>query len=101
VTYELQERNVQIAQRRSRLANLQLKEGLAAARDALEAEESLRTARNSLSGALVSYYSTRLAFLAKLGMLWVDEKGLLHERTEPFDFARIQRQYPQTAPAGQ
>lgn len=100
VTYQLQERNVQIAQRRTRLADLQLKEGLVAARDALEAEESLRTARNSLSRALVSYYSTRLAFLAKLGMLWVDEKGLLHERTEPFDFARIQRQYPQTAPAG-
>jgi outer membrane protein TolC len=92
-SYELQRRNVEIARRRRKLANLQQKEGLASARDVLEAEEALRAAQNGLTSALVGYTTTRLTFLARLGMVWVDEKGMVHEREQPFRFDRLERRY--------
>jgi len=92
-SYELQVHNVEIALRRRKLAALQQKEGLASARDVLEAEEALRTAQNGLTRALVGYTATRLGFLARLGMLEVDERGQVHERAEPVRFDRIERRY--------
>ncbi|MHC4982130.1 MAG: TolC family protein [Planctomycetota bacterium] len=92
-SYEIQVRNVEIAKRRRALAALQLQKGMASARDVLEAEESLRTAQNGLTSALVSYTTTRLDFLADLGMLQVDEKGQVHERAEPFKFTRLEERY--------
>lgn len=92
-SYELQVRNVAIAVRRVKLARVELREGFAIARDVLEAQESLRSARNGLTRALVNYTTTRFAFLADSGMLWVDERGQLHERTEPFRFNRIRQRY--------
>ncbi len=94
--HEFQLRSVQIARRRRKLAALQQKEGQASARDVLEAEEALRNAQNGLTSALVDYTTTRLEFLGSLGMLRVDEKGSIHERKEPFGFARISRRYPET-----
>ncbi len=91
--YELQVRNVEIAKRRRKLASLEQKEGQASARDVLEAEEALRSAQNGLTGALISYTTTRLTFLASLGMISVNEKGKVNERAEPFRFDRIQRRY--------
>ena len=91
--YELQVRNVEIAKRRRKLASLQQKEGQASARDVLEAEEALRSAQNGLTSALISYTTTRLTFLASLGMISVSEKGKVNERAEPFRFDRIQRRY--------
>lgn len=96
-SYEIQVRNVQIATRRRKLAALEQKEGEASARDVLEAEEALRSAQNGLTGEMVDYTTTRLRFLATLGMVWIDEKGMLHERTEPFKFDRIERRYPEVA----
>ena len=96
-SYELQQRSVQIATRRRKLASLQLKNNLASARDVLEAEEALRNAQNGLMSALISYTTTRLEFLATLGMIDVDEKGAVHERTEAVLFNRIQGQYPYVA----
>ena len=96
-SYELQQRSVQIATRRRKLASLQLKNNLASARDVLEAEEALRNAQNGLMSALISYTTTRLEFLASLGMIDVDEKGAVHERTEAVLFNRIQGQYPYVA----
>lgn len=93
-SYEIQARSVEIAVRRRKLAALQQKEGQASARDVLEAEEALRSAQDGLTNALVSYITTRLQFLATLGMLWIDEKGLIHERAEPFKFDSIRRLYP-------
>jgi outer membrane protein TolC len=93
-SYEIQVRSVAIAVRRRKLAALQQREGQASARDVLEAEEALRNAQDGLTSALVSYTTTRLQFLATLGMLWVDDKGLIHERTEPFKFDPIRRLYP-------
>jgi len=92
--YDIQQRSVQIAQRRSKLATLQLKEGLASTRDVLEAEESLRNAQNGKTSALISYTTTRLEFLATLGMIDVDEKGVVHEREQAVSFDRIENRYP-------
>jgi len=96
-SYRLQLQNVQIAKRRRKLASLQQKAGQASARDVLEAEDALRRAENGLTNALISYTTTRLEFLATLGMLSVDEKGRIHERAEPFRFKPIERRYPYVA----
>ena len=92
-SFELQDKNVRIANRRYRLASLRQKEGQLSATDVLDAEQDLRLAKNDLTSALVSYTTTRLEFLTTLGMIDVDEKGKLHERTEPFKFGRISRRY--------
>jgi len=96
-SYKLQVRSVAIADRRRKLASLQQKQGLASARDVLEAEEAFRSAQNGMTSALVQYTNTRLDFLGKLGMLAVDERGMLNERTEPLTFERIVERYPYTS----
>jgi len=96
-TYKLRLRNVEIAKRRRKLAVLQQKEGQASARDVLEAEDDLRQAQNGVTDALVSYTTTRLQFLTTLGLLAVDEKGMLHEREKPFEYDRIRQRYPYLA----
>jgi outer membrane protein TolC len=92
-SYKLQLRSVKTAVARSKLARLQQKEGLASTDDVLRAEESLRNAQDGLTQAMVSYTTTRLNFLADLGMMEVDEKGELHERKQPFEFERIRKRY--------
>lgn len=96
-TYKLRLRNVEIAKRRRKLAVLQQKEGEASARDVLEAEDALRQAQNGVTDALVSYTTTRLQFMTTLGLLVVDEKGMLHEREKPFEYDRIRQRYPYLA----
>jgi len=93
-SYDLQKRSVTLAKRRRKLAVLQQKEGQASARDVLEAEDALRRAQNGMTEALISYTTTRLRFLTTLGLVWVDEKGRVHERAEPFKFDRIRKRYP-------
>jgi len=95
--YKLRLRNVEIAKRRRKLAVLQQKEGEASARDVLEAEDDLRQAQNGVTDALVSYTTTRLQFMTTLGLLAVDEKGILHEREKPFEYDRIRQRYPYLA----
>ena len=96
-TYKLRLRNVEIAKRRRKLAVLQQKEGEASARDVLEAEDDLRQAQNGVTNALVSYTTTRSQFMTTLGLLVVDEKGILHEREKPFEYDRIRQRYPYLA----
>lgn len=93
-THALQTTNVEIAARRRALASQQQKEGQASARDVLEAEEALRNAQNGLTNATVGYFTTRMAFLAELGMIRVDERGKIHERVRPVTFQRLRRSYP-------
>ena len=92
-SYGLQVRSVKTALSRRKLAALEQKEGLASTDDVLRAEESLRNAQNGLTGAMVSYTTTRLNFLADLGMIEVDGKGELNEREQPFEFERIRKRY--------
>ncbi|MCE5328395.1 MAG: TolC family protein [Planctomycetaceae bacterium] len=92
-SYDLQVRSVEIATRRRKLAALQQREGQASARDVLEAEDALRNAQDGLTSALVGYTTTRLNFLASLGLLSVDAKGQIHERKEPFRFDLLRKRY--------
>ena len=75
----------------------ELKAGLASTRDVLEAEDDLRSSRNALTAALVNYVTTRLRFLATLGMIAVDEQGRFHERNRPDHLDRYRGDAP-TAP---
>jgi len=83
-TYRIQKTSVALATRRTKLALQEQKEGLASTRDVLEAEDALRTSKIALTNALVSYVTTRLEFLATLGMISVDAEGRFHERRDPF-----------------
>lgn len=92
--YMRQVENEQIAWRRHKLVSIEQSEGWADADDVLRAEQALRNAQNGLTSALVTYTTTRLEFLAKLGMIRIDEKGMFHERDEPSRFDRIEQRYP-------
>ncbi|MFW6133435.1 MAG: TolC family protein [Planctomycetota bacterium] len=92
-SYEIRVRNVEIAARRRKLARLQQSQGMASARDVLEAEEALRNAQNGLTSALVGYTTTRLEFLARLGMIRADEEGQIHERQQPETSRRLRNRY--------
>ena len=88
-TYNIQKAAVALATRRTKLAKREQKLGWATTRDVLEAEDALRSSKNALTSALVSYTTTRLGFLADLGMISVDEQGKIHERNKPFYFDRL------------
>ena len=92
-TFETQQLNVQVAKRRSKLTNIERREGEASARDVLESEDSLRNASNGLTRALVTYTTTRLEFLAAMGLIDVSETGQIQERAEPMRFDRVARRY--------
>ena len=87
-TYKIQKASAALAGRRTTLTRLEFKEGLASTRDLLEAEDSLRSSRIEVTSALVNYVTTRLSFLAALGMISVDEEGKFYERDEPFYLER-------------
>ncbi len=96
--YQIELERVRVARRGRKLALLQQKEGLADTRDVLEAEEALRQAQNGLTAELVRYTSTRLRFLATLGLIQVDQQGAITVLAEPVDFARLADAYPYVAP---
>lgn len=100
-SYEIQTRNLKVAKRRSLLAAYQQEENLANARDVLEAERSLLDAQNGQTRSRITYATTRTSFLATMGMLNVDEKGLIHEREKAEKFERIRQLYPYVGPPGQ
>ena len=85
---------MQTARRRSKLTDIERREGQASARDILEAERGLRSASNGLTQALVSNTTTRLEFLSSLGMIEVNENGQIRERKEALRFDRIAKRYP-------
>ena len=93
-TYDIQRKSVALAKRRTKLARLEQKEGLASTRDVLEAEDALRSSKIALTSALVNYVTTRLRFLSTLGMIAVDGEGRLHERDKPFYLDRYRGDAP-------
>ena len=70
---------VQVARRRVASTNLFLQAGRAEIRDLLEAQESLFTAQNGLSSAVVNYRISELDLQRDMGVLQVNEKGLWKE----------------------
>ena len=95
-SYKIQLKNVEIAKSRRKLAALEQSQGYASARDVLEAEEALRSAQNGLTASLISYTTTRLRFLASLGMLKVQTAGTVSVNKKPVDFKRLNKRYPYT-----
>ena len=95
-SYEIQIKNVELAKRRRKLAAERQKNGDASTRDVLEAEEALRTAQNGLTSSLINYTTTRLEFLASLGMVRVNQAGVVSEKSKPANFERLNKRYPYT-----
>ncbi|KKK69461.1 hypothetical protein LCGC14_2933790, partial [marine sediment metagenome] len=91
--YDSWTKNLEVAERRQILAAIQQKKGQVTTRDVLRAEEDLLEAENSVTRTLIEYATTRVQFLATLGLIRTDESGLMHERKEPFRFDLLSEQY--------
>ncbi len=78
-TVRIQIRAVEVARRRVRSTELFLEQGRAEIRDVLEARESLISAENSLTAAIVRYRVAELEFQRDLGVLEVAPNGLWTE----------------------
>ncbi len=66
---------MKLAKRRVKSTELFLQAGRAEIRDILEAQESLASAQNALTAALVNYRVAELELQRDMGVLEVDEKG--------------------------
>lgn len=75
----IQMQSVEVAARRVTSTNLFLQAGRAQIRDVLDAQESLVSAQDSLTSALVAYRISELQLQRDLGVLAVDERGLWQE----------------------
>ena len=75
----IQATSVEVAQKRVDSVNLFFDAGRAQMRDLLEAQESLLSAQNALTAAVVSYRLAELGLQSDMGVLMVDEKGLWRE----------------------
>ena len=75
----IQAEAVVVAGRRVKSTQLFLQAGRAQIRDVLEAQESLVSAQNALTAALVSYRVAELELQRDLGLLQVNELGLWRE----------------------
>jgi outer membrane protein TolC len=78
-TLQIQARAVEVAERRVRGTRMSLEEGVAQMRDVLEAQDSLVSAQNALTAAVINYRVTELELQRDMGMLTVDEQGLWRE----------------------
>ncbi len=78
---QIQAMAVTVAERRVDSTNLFLEAGRAEIRDVLEAQESLVSAQNALTAALVSYRVGELSLQRDMGVLAVNEEGLWQEYT--------------------
>jgi len=76
---QIQAKSVDVAQKRVDSTNLFLKAGRAQIRDVLEAQDSLLSAQNSLTSAVVSYRITELQLQRDMGVLNVGANGLWQE----------------------
>ncbi len=76
---EIQTKSVSVAKKRVKSINMFLDAGIAQIRDLLEAEESLLSAQNQLTAAVVNYRIAELQIQRDMGLLMVDSKGLWKE----------------------
>jgi len=80
----IQAQAVYVARKRVESVSMFLQAGRAETRDLLEAQDSLLSAQNALSSAVVNYRITELAIQRDIGVLKIDEQGLWQEY-EPGD----------------
>jgi outer membrane protein TolC len=76
---KIQAQSVVVAEKRVRSATLFLEAGRAEIRDLLEAQDSLLSAQNSLTAAVVSYRTAELQFQRDLDLLMITNEGLWQE----------------------
>ena len=75
----IQKLAVSVAEKRYESTNLYFDAGRAQLRDLLEAQESLLTAKNSFTSAVIDYRVAELEFQRNTGLLEIDENGLMVE----------------------
>lgn len=76
---DIQEELIRDQGRRLKVANLRFEAGEIGNRDVVEANQDLLEARNALIAERVSYEIARLGLLRQLGILFVDDKGMVQE----------------------
>lgn len=76
---KIQAQSVVVAEKRVRSTNLFLEAGRAEIRDLLDAQDSLLSAQNSLTAAVVSYRTAELQFQRDLDLLTITNEGLWQE----------------------
>ncbi len=76
---KIQAQSVVVAEKRVKSSTLFLEAGRIEIRDLLDAQDSLLSAQNSLTSAVVSYRIAELELQRDLGLLEVNEKGLWRE----------------------
>lgn len=74
--WRIQKISVDLADRRIESTRLQLDAGLADTRDLLEAQESLLSAQNAATRALIDYTLARMGLYLDMELLRVDHKGI-------------------------
>lgn len=79
-SYSIQLNAVELATRRIESTRLKLDAGRADTRDLLEAQDSLLSAQNAVTGALIDYTLARLRLFLDMELLRVDSNGI---RVEP------------------
>jgi len=75
----IQAQSVTLAERRVDSTGILLRLGRAEIRDVLDAQDSLLSAQNALTAALVNYRVAELRLQSNLGLLEVNEEGLWQE----------------------
>jgi outer membrane protein TolC len=75
----IQAKAVYVAEKRVRTTTLFLEAGRAQMRDLLEAQESLLSAQNSLTAAVVNYRVAELQIQRDMELLEIDENGIWRE----------------------
>lgn len=76
---KIQAQSVVVAEKRVRSATLFLEAGRAEIRDLLEAQDSLLSAQNALTAAVVNYRIAELQFQRDLDLLTITQEGLWEE----------------------
>lgn len=76
---KIQNLAVSVAEKRENSTDLFFKAGRAQLRDVLEAQESLLTARNALTSAIIDYRVAELDFQQNTGLLEIDKNGIIVE----------------------
>lgn len=89
-TIRIQAEAVKLARRRVDSTELFLQAGRAEIRDVLDAQESLVTAQNALTSALVGYRVAELTLQRDMGVLEIDAHGLWTEYKPPEKEGRSQ-----------
>jgi len=88
-TLKIQAQSVVVAEKRVRSTTLFLEAGRAEIRDLLEAQDSLLSAQNGLTRAVVDYRIAELELQRDLGLLAVNEQGLWREFS-PEDISNVE-----------